>query len=195
MGEIRNMTKAELKQQERDQHEPAFLKWLEGQPAALERFLTEVAPDVGALPEPYSREGLRLAVVAARATFDNSESAFAPENAEVAGLFVRHFGEVYIRSFEGHWVNIPDNASRPVEFLPLVSTPSGGICIDPEGQFAKSWVKQTSKSAPVHPDGLPVWVFDNWHRNYEKWVTAGRPDREEWDRIVRADLLKRASEL
>lgn len=181
MGEIRKTTEAERREHERAQQSPVFLEWLAGGDAALERFLTEVAPENGAWPEPYTREGLRLAVAAARATFDDLEQARQPDNAGIRDLFVRFFGQVYIETLGGRWVNTPYNDARGGDLFPVVEGPAFfDSYIDPEQQFGYSWLRQISKRFAVPPEGQPVRLFDEWSEEFRQWDAAGRPDQDTW---------------
>lgn len=189
MGGIRKLTKAERRQRERDQEDPAFLAWLERMDAELGLFFTEDAPEVAALDDPWTREGLRLAVQAARRAFPDYKAIYLPDNKPRADRFIRFYGELYRRRFGGRWVNVPGNAFRDVEFFPAVEGPTCLGYMEPEPQLVGSFVTMISKRTPAHPDGQPVWVLDNWTRSYERWIEVGRPNYDEWQKIVLQDLL------
>lgn len=189
MGSIRKMSKAELRQREKDQQDPRWLAWLAGIDADLERFFVEDAPEIAALPDPWTREGLRLAVQAARRIFGTSQAIYLPEFEPTVDRFVRFYGELYRRAFGGRWANIPANAHRDVEIFPVVAGPPCLGFMEPLPQLAQSFTRMISKREPAHADGEPVWVFDNWTRTYQRWLEVGRPDSDEWQKIQLQDLL------
>ncbi|WP_280410449.1 hypothetical protein [Nocardia asiatica] len=183
------MTKAELRQRDLDQENPAFLAWVSRMDAEIERFFAEDAPEVAALEDPWTREGLRLAVLAARRAFPEPRESRLVERSARAERFVRYIGELYLHRFGGRWANVPTNATREVEFYPVAQCPVPIGYLEPEPQFIGSFVTQISKRVPAHPDGEPVWVLDNMTRNWERWIEVGRPDYDEWQQIKFQDLL------
>lgn len=189
MGYTRKLTKAELRQRAQNQEASAYLEWLSGMDAGLAMFFAEDAPEVAALPDPWTRDGLRLAVLAARRAFADHKAIYVPEHKSRADRFIRFYGELYRRTFEGHWENVPENAYREVELHPVVAGPPCIGFMDPEAQLAQSFVTMINKRTPAHPDGQPAWVFDNWTRAYARWIEVGRPDYEEWQKILMQDML------
>ncbi len=189
MGSIRKMTKAELRQRDRDQENPAFLAWVARMDAELEVFFAEDAPEVAALDDPWTREGLRLATLAARRQFSDYKPIFSPEHRPRAERFMRFFGELYRHQFGGRWANVPGNTTREVEFFPVFEGPVPIGYLDPEAQVIGAFVLMIGKRTPAHPDGQPVWVLDNMTRRVERWIEVGRPDYDEWQKISLQDIF------
>ncbi|MGY1946534.1 hypothetical protein [Nocardia asiatica] len=183
------MTKAELRQRDLDQENPAFLAWVARMDEEIDRFFAEDAPEIAALEDRrWTREGLRLAVLAARRLFPEPRESGLLERSARADRFVRFIGELYLHRFGGRWVNVPTNAHREVDFYPVAQCPVPIGYLAPEPQFVGSFVTQISKRVPAHPDGQPVWVLDNLTRSFERWIEVGRPDHEEWQKIQLQDL-------
>jgi hypothetical protein len=189
MGSIRKMTKAQLRQRDLDQENPEFLAWVARMDEEIAQFFAEDAPEIAALEDPWTREGLRLAVLAARRLFPRGVSIFAPEHCARADRFIRFFGELYRHRFGGRWANVPGNTLREVEFYPVYTGPVPIGYIELDNQLIGAFQLMISKRTPAHPDGQPVWVLDNMTRNWERWIEVGRPDHEEWQEIKFQDLL------
>lgn len=190
MGSIRKMTKAELRQQERDQQAPEYLQWLGRRDADLERFLTEDVPEIGALDNPWSAAGLQLAGEAARSIFGESAALSQPEHLPAVDRFTRYIGEVYVRCFEGEWQNAASLDSPNPDMSPQVMTQPGKAYLDPHQQLWLAFVKATKKE-PLPPQGMLVWVFENLMWKYRDWTEAGRPSFDEWTKIQMAQICER----
>lgn len=180
MGDVHRLTKAGLRQFEVDQQDPVFLDWLAGMDAALDRFLTEDAPQVGALHEPWSAEGLRLAASRERLIFADPNSALLPENADMMDRFARFIGEVFVRNFDGSWYNVPGNGPDDVQFWPVVGGYATLGYVEPVAQARAAIAEGRVKRAPTWPEGVLVWMFGNMRRDHEAWMSAGRPSVDEW---------------
>ncbi|MBF6098972.1 hypothetical protein IU510_12880 [Nocardia cyriacigeorgica] len=175
MGYTRKWTQAEWRQFENDQRNPAFQSWLSGMDDAIVTFMTDDAPEVGKLENPWGRDGLVAVTGVLRARFPDPDSIDAPENAQVLDRFVRVIGEAFRRSLEGRWVNVVDNAPRgAAEFWPEVDVPAHNF-VDPNAQLGGAFRRR-----PDRPDGDLVWVYGNAERDYREWVEHGRPDRDTW---------------
>lgn len=191
MGYTRKSTKAELRQHERDQRAPAWLEWLAAMDTELERFFTDDVPELAGLADRWSAEGLRIAGAAAVAEFGDIQALYLPENKPAVDRYVRFVGEVYRRSFEGGWLNVPARGPG-AEFWPVVNRPAG-VYLDPHDQLGLAFFKPTKRD-PGHPEGEMVWVYGNSKEDYENWVAAGRPGPEEWDQIKFDALMERAKD-
>lgn len=189
MGSISKMTKAELRQRERDQQAPEYLEWLSRRDADLERFLTEDVPEIGALDNPWSAAGLQLAGEAARSIFGATAALSQPEHLPTVDRFTRYIGEVYVRTLEGEWRNDPDIRTER-DMRPVISEPYRNMYLDPDQQLWLAFVKATEKE-PLPHQGMLVWVFENSKNNYEDWTEAGRPSFDEWTKIQLAQICER----
>ncbi|WP_280185473.1 MULTISPECIES: hypothetical protein [Nocardia] len=183
------MTQADLRQRDLDQEDPAFVAWVARMDTEIERFFGEDAPEVAALKDPWTREGMRLAVLAARRAFPEPRESGWLERSARADRFVRFFGELYRHRFGGRWANVPGNTLREVEFYPVYAGPVPIGYIELDNQLIGAFQLMISKRTPAHPDGQPVWVLDNMTRSFERWIEVGRPDRDEWQKIQLQDLL------
>ncbi|MDE1673843.1 hypothetical protein [Nocardia gipuzkoensis] len=193
MGSIRKMSKTELREHERNQHAPEFLEWLARRDAALAAFFAEDAPEIGALPDPWTREGLRLLGANLRARFGDAPAAMKePENREVVDRYRRYLGEVYCRTVEAEWRNVPFNGPGD-PMWPVLAFPFRGLYLDVYQQLYGAFVKSTKKRT-VHPDGQIAWVYSNSREDYDDWVSAGRPDRAAWQKLTLERLLASAQE-
>ncbi|MEU9516810.1 hypothetical protein [Micromonospora sp. NPDC048169] len=161
---------------ERAQQDPAYLAWLDAMDSELRRFLTEDAPAVGELDEPYSAEGLALCEQAIRDRFQTFPAVDAPENADLADRFTRYIGEVHRRATEARWAN----AAHVVEGSgpqPQLIFPFSPWAFDPREQIRGAFIQN-----PQPPSEL-VWVLGNMTEDYERWVDFGRPTVEEFERL------------
>lgn len=193
MGSIRKMTKAELRRHERNQHAPEFLEWLGGGEAALATFFAEDAPEIGALPDPWTREGLRLLGANIRVRFVEPPALKDPANSQAVSRYSRYLGEVYCRTVEAEWRNVPENGPGD-PMWPVLSEPFRMLYLDVHQQLYGAFVKSTRKRT-VHPDGEIAWVYDNSKRDYAEWVSAGKPDREAWQKLTLERLMSQAQDL
>ncbi|WP_280311700.1 hypothetical protein [Nocardia abscessus] len=179
--EIRKMSKAELEQHERNQHAPDYLAWLADTESALATFFTEDAPEIAALEDPWSREGLRLLGENMRARFGELPEQDPYAERDVTDRYRRYLGEVYCSTIESQWHNVPDNGPGD-PMWPVLTVPFQMLYLDPCDQLYGAFVKSTKKRT-VHPDGMIAWVFGNLKEEYEDWVSAGKPDLESWEQL------------
>ncbi|MFR9773061.1 hypothetical protein [Nocardia sp. SC052] len=180
MGSIRKMTKAQLRQQDLDQENPAFLAWLARMDEEVERFFTEDAPAVGALENRWTQEGLRIAAETARAMWPDYRAVLEPENADVVDRFGRYVGEVFVHAFEGSWRNVPGNGPDDVPFFACVGNIASIAYLEPFSVFKAAVAEGRAKNVPLHPGGTLVWLWGNARENYDQWVAAGQPSASEW---------------
>ncbi|WP_280410565.1 hypothetical protein [Nocardia asiatica] len=180
MGSIRKMTKAELRQRDRDQENAAFLKWLARMDAEVARFLTEDMPAVGALENPWSKEGLQVATATARAMFPDYRDVLEPQNADLMERFGRYVGEVFVRAFGGRWVNVPDNGPADAPFFACVGNVASIAYLEPFVHAKAVVAEGKAKRVPAYPEGVLVWLWGNAQEDYDEWNAAGRPTADEW---------------
>lgn len=175
-------TKLDLKRQAREQQQPEYLKWLAGMDAAIEHFLSHDVPEMPA--DPWSAEGLRVAEQAALRAFPSMDAVDAPENAELADRFRRYLGEVWVRKFEGRWVNVPAGRQDYYggTFEPAIAAPD-----NPNYLFVVPRL-----NSAVHDRTGVSWsdIYRYSEVDYSKWVLAGRPDINEWAKIQELEILK-----
>ncbi|MBB5916110.1 hypothetical protein BJY24_005022 [Nocardia transvalensis] len=174
------LPKAEQRREPADQHEPDYLAWLSGGDTAFAMFFKQDAPRVAALDDPWTLEGLQTAVATARETFPDYRAVVAPENRSAIDRFGRFVGEVFVRRFEGHWCNMPDNAPAGVDFWPMVECGGYLACITPHSQLEIAVVEGRMPNLSAAPDGILTGLFDSVQRSYHKWVTADRPSLDVW---------------
>ncbi|MFE7745348.1 hypothetical protein [Nocardia sp. NPDC057455] len=187
------MSKAELREHERNQHAPEFLEWLAGGDAALATFFAENAPEIGALADPWTREGLRLLGANLRARFgDALEALKDPANRETVDRYRRYLGEVYCRTVEAEWRNVPSNGPGD-PMWPVLAFSFRALYLDPRSQLYGAFRKSTKKLT-VHPDGEIAWVYGNAVEDYVEWVAAGRLEGAVWQQRKLDQLLSQAQE-
>ncbi|WP_024805633.1 hypothetical protein [Nocardia sp. BMG51109] len=172
MGDFRPYTDAELEQQERDQQDPKWLEWVqpERMNAQIDKFLNETVPD---MPDnPWSAEGLDHAERAALAIFPDINATKKPENRDVADQFHRYIGEVFRRSFEGSWYNVPDSDDRGHGFEPAIRLPYTDIYSEVISNLTVAVHRKTGKEWS--------WIFDRNKESYAEWVQGGRLPLSQW---------------
>ncbi|MFD4406986.1 hypothetical protein ACFWPH_29890 [Nocardia sp. NPDC058499] len=164
------------------QQDPEYLAWLEAMDSALDRFVTEDAPAVGKLDDPYTAEGLALCEHAVRDRFGRGQAIADPANAEMADRFTRYIGEVHRRATEAEWINTAHvyegHGSRP-----KIQFPFSEYAFNPRDQIGGAFRKD-----PQPPSEL-VWVLNNMIRDYTRWVGFGRPSAEEYRRLYLEQLV------
>lgn len=172
MGRVRKVSRARLRQREKDQGVPELLQWLAGMDAALETFFAVDVPDMPA--EPFTAAGLDHAERALMARFSSAETLLAIGNAEVVDRFQRFLGETFIRSgFGGRWVNVRiTDDDTDVLFCRRGFEPV--IChrFTPAFLDVGSLVLGAAEGRTVHEWS---WVYGNCAVDHEDWVARGRP--------------------
>lgn len=156
------------------QDDPGWRQWLSDQEIGLAHFFTNVVPD---MPEqPYSREGLEHAEVAALRIFPDAASANpdrTPENNVTIDPFQRFIGEVFLRCFEGRWIHadaVAGYGPEPSVELPFSDVP---IVVRP----------LLISIAERRRGGELTWVFDRQLEIHQQWVGHDRPAFPVWARI------------
>ncbi|QIS21244.1 hypothetical protein [Nocardia terpenica] len=184
MGEIRKATAAEQREWALEQQDPRFLAWVGRQADEVAHFLAEDVPAVGALKDPYSVDGLQLAVSVARNElyYPDYRAVLAPENAAQVERFGRFAGEVFIRNFEGEWVNSPSEGPFDIDIWPMVRCQGLLANIGVLGQVKIAVGEGHVKGETAMPEGNMVWLYNNAKRRYLEWAEAGRPDAAEWSK-------------
>lgn len=171
MGGDRAYTAAELRQQEKDQQDPAWLAWLAAMPDALDTFLTEDVPDMPA--DPWTADGLCHAERAALALFPTWESVREPQNRALADRIRRFIGEVFIRNFDGEWRNVPQfNRDGYPGFGPVVSEPYTEMYLTVGTKLTAALDRRTGTG----------WaqIFGYSVESHAAWTAAGKPPLSEW---------------
>lgn len=170
MPDYAQQREREIARREPFQQRPEWKDWLSRQDDGLEDFFTRVVPDMPA--DPYSAEGLRHAESAALKIFPDSKAASptrSPENLDRIDPFQRYLGEVYIRCFEGHWLNLADT---PGEVEPAVETPYGETYHQVRTALTRAMSRRTGEEWAV--------LFGNQLAIYQRWQRAGRPALADW---------------
>lgn len=142
MGGDRAHTSTELRQREKDQQHPAWLAWLSAMPDALDEFLSKDVP--GMPTDPWSADGLQYAEQAALRIFPTFDAVLDPENRGSADRFQRYVGEVFVRCFEGEWLNVPaakDYLGRG--FDPVVRRPFNDLYLTVLSQLTSAMDRRT----------------------------------------------------
>ncbi|MFJ2666242.1 hypothetical protein ACIO14_18015 [Nocardia fluminea] len=172
MGRVRKVSKARLRQREKDQSAVEWLEWLAGMDAALGTFFAVDVPDMPV--EPFTAAGLDHAERALMDKFSSAEMLLAIENAGVADRFQRFLGEAFIRSgFGGRWLNVritdddTDVFFRRRGFEPVICQPFTSAFLD-VGSLVLGAVE-------VRTGHEWSWVYGNCVVDYEDWVAEGRP--------------------
>ncbi|MEU4310994.1 hypothetical protein [Nocardia sp. NPDC024068] len=167
---------------ERAQQDPAYLAWIEAMDDELGRFLAEDAPDLGALADPYTTDGLAACEDVIRDRFGSVHAIDDPGNAQLVDRFTRFIGEVHRRATEGWWVNAAHmREGGPV--WPQILRPFSTWALDPREQIAGAFITD-----PQQPTQL-VWVLNNMLTEYTRWVGYGRPTPEEYERRYLEELV------
>ncbi|MEC3955808.1 hypothetical protein VMT65_22435 [Nocardia sp. CDC153] len=174
MGSYRKLSKARLRQREKDQHDPRWLAWLAEMDGALETFFSVDVPDMPA--DPFTAAGLTHAEQSLMARFSSADPLLEPENAEVADRFQRYLGETFIRSgFEGRWMNVRISDDRDTNvffdrrgFEPVVSEPFNAVFIDVVSLILTAAHRRTGEEW--------TWVYGHSANDYAVWVAKGRPE-------------------
>ncbi|TCK00552.1 hypothetical protein [Nocardia alba] len=177
MGSYRKATKAELRRREVDQRDPAWLAWLAEMDPALETFFAEDVTDMPS--DPFSADGVATAELAAIARFSSVEAVLAPENAAAADRFQRYFGEAFVRSFEGRWMNVRVAASASLDVFfdrrgcsPVVRCPFAEFYVDTLSQLL---------GAVHYRNGEEwTWVYGHSVNDYAEWQVGGRLPMDKW---------------
>lgn len=153
------------------QENPKFQGWLKYQEAAYEigeGFEDDY--DFSALP--FDVEGLRTAEEWALDLWNSPESAYSGErNLRMSQSLTYFVGEVYIRSFEGSWVNARTGGKERSGWAHMVTLPFLDIFIDPNEQIIIALERRTREEWS--------WVYGRMENRYREWVAAGRPPRPE----------------
>jgi hypothetical protein len=173
MGSYRKLSKARLRQREKDQQDPAWLAWLAEMDNALDTFFAVDVPDMPA--DPFTAAGLAHAEQALMAMFESVDVLLDPENAAVVDRFQRYVGEVFIRSgFEGHWMNVRVTAGGDADVFfdrrriaPVVSEPFDEVFIDVVMMLGMATHRRTGTEW--------TWVYGHSADDYAEWVAQGRP--------------------
>ena len=171
MGGDRPYTPAELRQQEKDQHDPAWLAWLAAMPDALAEFLTTDVLDMPA--DPWTLDGLRHAEQASLAFFPTWDSVDEPSKQGRADRTSRYIGEVFRRNFGGKWRNVPELFGGEYEgFTPAVDEPYSEIYLDVVTILTATLDRRTGREWE--------FLFDHSQKSYAAWRSAGSLPLSEW---------------
>lgn len=164
-------TRAELRQRAKDQENPAWLSWLAAMPAALEEFVGKDVPNMPA--DPWSADGLRRAESRALDVFQTGDAVMLPENRELVDRFHRYVGQVFVRRFEGTWLNILDNPDYLDRgFEPVVQIPFTDMHFAVVPQLTAAMSRRTGEH----------WarIYGYSEEDYAAWQAAGRPPLADW---------------
>lgn len=172
MGSFRKLTKAQQRQRDKDQQNPAWLAWLAEMDDALETFLAVDVPDMPA--DPFTAAGLAHAEQVLMTMFPSAGSWLEPENAAIVDRFQRYVGETFIRSgFEGRWMNVRVTEGRISSvffdrrgFAPVVLEPFRTVFIDLMSMLAIAVDRRTGK------EWMRVYGYSE--QGYAEWVAKGR---------------------
>ncbi|MEV0032686.1 hypothetical protein [Nocardia sp. NPDC050793] len=154
----------------KEQREPRWVAWLDSIDDQLDRFLIETVP--GMPLDPYTPRGLHLAEETAVAYFPNAEAVHAPQNRAMAEQFGVFLGEVFRRSFEGSWINVPKYDHWGMGFCPVVRFP-----------FTNMDICVRTFLASAAQDRTTIGWITVWTHAAEieaAWVRVGRPGRRQW---------------
>ncbi|WP_297613648.1 hypothetical protein [Nocardia sp.] len=166
------MSRAALRQREKDQHDPAWLTWLSEMDGALETYFAVDAPDMPG--DPFTAVGLAHAERVFMAMFSAVDPLFEPEHAAVVDRFQRYVGETFVRSFDGRWMNVRISESRDTDvffdrrgFEPVVLTPFQDSFIDV--------VSMVLTAVHCRAGGEWAWIYGNSAQDYAEWRAPGQP--------------------
>jgi hypothetical protein len=165
------MLEQEAKRREPWQQRPEFKQWLAGMERGLERFFTELVPDMPS--DPYTVDGLRHAEAAALAYFPDAEAASAdrtPANAETIDGFRRYLGQVYLTRLEGRWIWL--DLTDEGDFLPIVQLPAWPGDRNVDRVLVDAMHARTGNEF--------TQTFEADAREHDEWQQAGRPNFAEW---------------
>ncbi|WP_141810601.1 hypothetical protein [Nocardia bhagyanarayanae] len=154
----------------KDQRDSRWLAWLDSIPDQLDRFLIETVP--GMPLDPYSSRGLNLAEGTAVAYFADAEAIRAPLNRGLAEQFAVFLGEVFRRSFDGAWINVPDHDETGMGFCPVVRFPFTNMDIHVRVFLAAAVEQRTTI------EWVTVWTAAA--EIEAAWWKAGKPTRSQW---------------
>ncbi|VFA96329.1 hypothetical protein [Nocardia cyriacigeorgica] len=173
---------------ERAQHAAVYREWLAAMDTELARFLAEDAPEIGALDDPYTPEGLRMVEQNVERVFGDRTTLYSADTLETRERYARFIGEVFRRATEGKWVNVAhlDRKHEGGESWAVLLFPWTDIFFDPRDYVGTAFV-----TMPREPSEI-VWVYNNMVGDYTEWVGVGRPTPEEYDRIVIDRLVSEA---
>lgn len=161
---------------ERAQRHQEYRAWLEAMDSELSRFLTEDAPVVGGLSDPFSSEGLSATEDNVRQRFGSIQAVEDPGRAAEVDRYGRFIGEVFRRSTEAQWVNVAHVHDTTV--WPELVFPFARESFNPREQIGAAFVKNP------RPPSEMVWVLNNMIADYEFWRECGRPTPEVFDELV-----------
>ncbi|WP_043735857.1 hypothetical protein [Nocardia asiatica] len=177
------------KKADQQQHAPEFLAWLADAESALATFFADDAPEIGALSDRWSREGLKVLGTNMRARFGDAPKSRSFADPEVLDRYRRYLGEVYCRTLDAQWRNVPEN--HPGEAMwPVLMLPFQRLYLDPIDQLNGAFTK-TTKRMTVDPDGEMAWAYGKARSEHADWVSAGKPDLEAWQKLELDRLLGR----
>ncbi|RMI30354.1 hypothetical protein [Nocardia stercoris] len=151
-----------------------FTDWMGGHDAALALFLRSDAPAVAALADPWTFEGLVLAVSTARTLLPDHRAVIAPENRATVERFGRFVGEVFVRSFDGHWCNVPDNAPVGVQLWPMIRCAGYPAPLGPRSELELAVVEGRCKELAATANGLLVNLFTQVQERHRQWMETER---------------------
>lgn len=139
------------------QRDPAWIAWLGDMDAVVTNFVhTEFADTT---VDPFSADGLLVAEARALERFGSIAEFKAEENGELADQYVRYLGEVFVRNFDGRWVNI----LQPTKGLVAsVEYPYPGWYLNPRSFITAALHRRTGKEW--------AFVFGNEAVDYAKWT-------------------------
>ncbi|WP_433577533.1 hypothetical protein [Nocardia brasiliensis] len=165
MGAGRRYTKAQLRQQDEDQHDPRWLEWLGEMDDQIAGFLAETMSDMP--DDPWTVEGLSCAERAALELFADADAAEAAEQRGMVDRFARFVGEVFRRNFEGRWYNNTDADDQGRGFGPALREGYNPAYLEPVRLVFAALDRRTGSE----------WarVFGYSEKRYAEWVATGRP--------------------
>ncbi|WP_306365423.1 hypothetical protein [Nocardia sp. CC227C] len=158
--------------------DPEFQAWLARMDTDLDTLVRDDAPDLGRLPDPWTREGVQVIAQAAIRRFPTEEFAAAdPDRLDTLNRMWRGIGHVVATACEGRWVyRVPMlSEGKPEPAVPMVEI----------GAWS-SWTFQ-----PFPPLGFSIScgtdtplldAVDFTIGEFRAWEQAGRPDPESWFR-------------
>lgn len=156
---------------EEAQNAPKFRGWLDYQSASYEigeGFLD--GRDFSSLD--FDGNGLRVAEKWALELWsDAGEPYSTPDNLKVSQSLTYFVGEVYIRSFEGRWVNTRIQVDDRTGWTHMVHLPYSQRFLAPNEQLIIALSRRTGEEWSM--------VYQWQKEAYEAWVAIGRPPVEE----------------
>ncbi|MEV0246845.1 hypothetical protein AB0H76_09690 [Nocardia sp. NPDC050712] len=154
-----------------DQQSPQWITWQANLDFEVAAFVAEHLAVVG--NEPWSRDGLVHAELAATRFFPTRKSLWLPERLVLADQFGMYLGEVLRRKFRGEWINLPGTPDWGDGLGPTIRFPFTNLITEVRDSLVCAVQDRGGQNWPA--------LWDDQLRYLREWRKLGCPPRTEWE--------------